>query len=515
MIKSIRSLLNPSIRIDMENSVQSSIYRLNSINLIIGDNGSGKTRLIRSIIGDLCKLGSESHFMTDGDTDGLGIIYYTAAPFHQRMLPSRAESVSLVDASQNNGQKHNFLKAAQEFVQVRELLNLSTSNSVKRVDNFDWLTERLLSGYSSYSAMDQWGNPKILDWYNEHRRLSSVVIRLTKERNSALRKLEENSGDLQKSILPIDAEGDFFRNKASALNEEIERTKLAILALKESINLEFLKNCKPKSRKHALEWLVLSSFLNSGKAGSIKRRQEIVKYFYTRNYEFDGPTAQEWQRISSIVNAFVNTLEKEEIGRFEWDSNHCSLEVSLPQLVTSTIPESLIEAAQSLGLVRLGFETMSSGEAAITHQLASISTCIHQLAESGRDRILVFIDEGDLLLHLRWQRKYLSLVDLRLSTIRDVLGLKSVQVIVATHSPLLTSDVIKGAILKLGEGITTGFGAPLQRIVNYSFGTPAIGEIAERTIESLNSKVELSELDFAVVDEIDDPFVRDLLKSKK
>lgn len=516
MIKSIKSLLNPNVRIDMEHAVQSEIYALDSVNLIIGDNGSGKTRLIRSIIGDLTKLGAESHFMFDGNTSGLGVIYYTAAPFHVRFLPSRTETVGFLDASQNNGQKHNFLKAATEFVQVRELLGLNTPNEVKRGEDYAWLTQRLLSDLNSLANSNQWGGPLFQVLKGEHAELSARVNKLTRERNRFAHELDDSYTQSQKSIHGLDPKDDLLREKLAALNEELEQSKLAVLRLKDSINTEFLKKCRPKSRKHALEWLTLSAYLAHAKLRTGSRKYDLVHRFFTRDYGFDDETSNEWKRIWTIVDSFTKAVEKAGIGEFRWSNQRFEFEVSLPGLVESEIPEALIEEAQAIGLLRLGFETLSSGEAAITHQLASISTCIHQLAALGRERILVFIDEGDLLLHLRWQRKYLSLVDLRLSRIRNALGLKSVQVVVATHSPLLTSDVIKGAILKLGtNGAPSGFGAPLQRIVNYSFGTPAIGEIAEKTIDCLNAKSQLTATELAVVEEIDDPFIRDLLRSKK
>jgi hypothetical protein len=54
----------------------------------------------------------------------------------------------------------------------------------------------------------------------------------------------------------------------------------------------------------------------------------------------------------------------------------------------------------------------------------------------------------------------------------------------------------------------------MQKIVNYSFGTTAIGAIAEKTINRLRATRVLGHDDLIIAAQIDDEFIRELLVQK-
>ena len=134
MIEKIKSLKNDTA-INLYNPHARNIYNLDSINLIIGNNGKGKTTIIKSIIKDLTSNESPIEFIADGITDRLGIIYYTATPFHKQMKSSIRDKVAFLDASAPQQEKQNFVDSALEYLAISKLLGLD--RNLRSVQNFD------------------------------------------------------------------------------------------------------------------------------------------------------------------------------------------------------------------------------------------------------------------------------------------------------------------------------------------------------------------------------------------
>ncbi|HFI0449050.1 TPA: AAA family ATPase [Streptococcus suis] len=97
---------------------------------------------------------------------------------------------------------------------------------------------------------------------------------------------------------------------------------------------------------------------------------------------------------------------------------------------------------------------LSSGELAIITLLARLGAVEEKLSKEAN--VLLLIDEVDLGLHPEWQRKWVSDI---LPIIAEVVrgeqssGQKKriVQVIIATHSPIILSDIFSKDIIYLGE----------------------------------------------------------------
>ncbi len=166
---------------------------------------------------------------------------------------------------------------------------------------------------------------------------------------------------------------------------------------------------------------------------------------------------------------------------------------------------------------------MSSGQWAIINQVISIYEAIKQLATKPDKaaKILVLIDEGDAFLHLAWQRKYIWQVNNFLAACKTEFSIPCLQLIIASHSPLLTSDVPKEFICQLQLPETgraqvpqedqPSFAAPLNAILNICFDASTIGEFATRrinsTIENIKHK-QISPRDKYLISIIDDPIIK-------
>src|SRR5450830_594394 len=154
MLNQIRSLRDEKFVIRLKNPISREIYKLDSINLIIGDNGTGKTRLIKAIMRDLCAPTAEAEYSIDGPTEDLGVIYYTAAPFHKRLQDRIRTTIPFIDVSprSSNLDVRNFAHDAREFLTIARLLELDTFSAQKLPFDFRESINKAAS-----SLFDQYG----------------------------------------------------------------------------------------------------------------------------------------------------------------------------------------------------------------------------------------------------------------------------------------------------------------------------------------------------------------------
>lgn len=513
MLEQIRSLRDSEFLIRLKNPISREIYRLNSINLIIGDNGTGKTRLIKSIMRDLCSPTAEAEYSIDGPTEDLAVIHYTAAPFHRRMQDALKTTIPFMDVSpkSSNLDVRNFSHDAKEFLTIARLLDLDSFQERPISFNFEEFFYGVANSlFNIYSPED------FPNWL-------TATAQKYRESINVLEKYEFNrrhAYNAERAI--IDQHGPYkpveltnAERKVAHMNHEMTRVSNMHFQIGKSGVDRILSHRGPRSHHQVCQWIAACSIMRSFSA-SRARQADFMYQFITEQWK-EGNSKNWFIHATESVDDFICTIEKSQAGSFSWSEKGATINFDLSKAIDQGISEDLLNRAAKLGLADLGFSKFSSGEAAITHQLASISRAIHQLEKKGSKNFVIFIDESDLLLHLKWQRQYLAVLDERLSTIRDKLSLKSVQVIVATHSPILASDIIRESITRLGKSTTqtNSFAAPLQKIVNYSFGTPAIGAIAEATIDRLQSKNKLDSTDELIVNEIDDDFVRQFLLKKR
>lgn len=99
---------------------------------------------------------------------------------------------------------------------------------------------------------------------------------------------------------------------------------------------------------------------------------------------------------------------------------------------------------------------LSSGE----YNMLSMYSRLYSVCEKmkGYNAIILIIDEADLSYHPRWQQNYLKSL---LNFLNRFYAKKHIQIIIATHSPIMLSDAIKGNVIFLKGETTLGntFGA--------------------------------------------------------
>lgn len=110
--------------------------------------------------------------------------------------------------------------------------------------------------------------------------------------------------------------------------------------------------------------------------------------------------------------------------------------------------------------------------------------------------VLVLLDEVEVSFHPEWQRRYLRCM---LNYLSDLYSDSYIQIVIATHSPIILSDIPRQNIIYLKKGLggniiidsnknhSETFGANIFRLFNDSFflDKGAIGEFAKEKLETL------------------------------
>lgn len=137
MLTRLHSLTTAMPSIQLEHAASKHVYKIDSLNLILGESGAGKTALISNIIRHLCSKVSEPMFDVKGSFHKLGVVYYTASPFHQRMVLGEHNEAIFVDASptvfpkDNDGSGDSVLSL--QAASIRNAISLLAKDGVQSV----------------------------------------------------------------------------------------------------------------------------------------------------------------------------------------------------------------------------------------------------------------------------------------------------------------------------------------------------------------------------------------------
>ena len=147
--------------------------------------------------------------------------------------------------------------------------------------------------------------------------------------------------------------------------------------------------------------------------------------------------------------------------------------------------------------------------------------------EMFRERIIIFIDEGEIALHPEWQRLFFNKVVKFLS---ELFNDRQIQLILTTHSPFVLSDIPKNNVLFLDRNVEGNtmisdinrdntFGANIYSLLSDSFFMQnTIGNFAEEKMKSAleilktkhndYSQEKVNELKY-IIDSIGEPIIKE------
>lgn len=174
---------------------------------------------------------------------------------------------------------------------------------------------------------------------------------------------------------------------------------------------------------------------------------------------------------------------KEEIGVVEFNTDD----------------RAVVHHAEIGGMVKVPFSGLSSGERQIAYTISNIlyhmvnvdSEWDDDYRGDGRTAIIQYrymnliLDEVELYFHPEMQRRFLFLLIQAIKSVR-FRNLRGVNIIFATHSPFILSDIPQSNVLKLGfsdgKSLNTFGGNIMEMLCNTFFMDSSIGELARREI---------------------------------
>ncbi|UZE28709.1 ATP-binding protein [Pseudomonas asplenii] len=468
-----------------------NLFSIDSISLLIGPNGSGKTRFLKRTVEQFSTESRPSLTTTcalsfdpvgSGQSlDNWGVVYFNPLPYR----PTFHQQNDFIDASQE--EPRNLF----DLVKHRRLLEsfgLSLKLKVKLHPQVDKIIELF-------------ANALIENISFQHQDIGYDAT------TAELRNLQQERSRLS------DFDGD--RNLLTRIDR---RYATLFEKLSKQLLEDFITTAQKRFRKNGKK-LMAAVF------AVIEHMVEQRKY-----------------SIQQIISFAVNHLPSRIISSHAYpqqDIDNCHEVFQKTLMLLKNLPFELVEQSQlhyesvldterhrkhfEHGPVKALFHVflpgMSSGERAVFDQIISLYEAIQTL--SDKRNLLVLIDEGDAFLHLAWQRRYIWYIDSFLRDCKKEFDIPCLQLIIASHSPLLASDVPRDFICQLElpedqhapdrKGQMPSFAAPLNAILNLAFDASTIGEFATRTINTTIANIkgkQITPRDRYLISVIDDPIIK-------
>ncbi|WP_436875927.1 AAA family ATPase [Siccibacter turicensis] len=168
--------------------------------------------------------------------------------------------------------------------------------------------------------------------------------------------------------------------------------------------------------------------------------------------------------------------------------------------------------------IKIEWSNQSSGLQALVEQFSLINEAVEKAVEKKYKSILLLIDEGDAYLHLDWQRKYISILNRFLGRLKRIYNINNLQLIIATHSPLLAADIPGDFVTSLDSNdFSNTFAAPIEDVIANAFSSNSLGEFAAKHINDIYDRAihdKTTEYDRNLTEAIGDISIRKALKRR-
>ncbi|WP_162517096.1 hypothetical protein [Aeromonas hydrophila] len=454
-------------------------FGIDSMSLMLGKNGSGKTRLLQSLAEVLthgAPLGDQGHWVehknglvrsydTKKPPSNIGVIYYSPLRFQRSIRPHR----NLVNAStiRADSLKKSMLN---NFSNIAVSLGVSTE-----------LTASLVYHQNIYSRLII---PTLIE-------LECDII------DPDIDVEVKMYAQLKKVQLPREQIESELKSLIEKIKEWIEITLDSFGGVLYRIAaLATLENCG-RGLKNRL--LVTAAFLE---------KLNLVLFKQGKNYFMESEVYRFYEEVNDMVSSSVLIVENS--GTFKLNSTGDIVEL---QFVVSSTKE-LYEIERRNTSFQLSWSNLSSGLLSLVDQFARLEVALSRLSSRRVSSILLLIDEGDSYLHLDWQRQYIEKLDLFLTSAKQRFGFEEIQAIIATHSPIISGDFPSLLVQRLDSNYEKDiktFGSSLDSLVLDAFGTSSIGSKAASQIQRLRKKVleeTLTDADMNLINEIGDERLR-------
>jgi len=500
--------------IQMTSDIHKNLYNVDSLSLLIGKNGSGKTKALCEIINNFCSrrnsfynencrfYGKDGVEVKPSKLSGMGMVYFTSLPFRPR-FPNR--NLKFIDAS----------------------LKIRGYSA-----NFDIFTHKEnLSGFDIHPIIVA---KKNLNKLAICRSLINIILKENALKNKPLKlpdylihfmDIREKLDDAEiKSVTEFVTTHDYSEEVRYLQHEDKYIVKRASYYFFQEIY----------SRNHEITifsaFTVIEKMIQKKASGSrilnvLCNSLNVPEYIIGKGNEANSLTEGFVHEVKSLEESIFQLLNSrsfdDETNQFNDENSRFTLEIEIDPYNE----KFFLEQIELRSIFSLEYKNISSGEMALLSQIVLLSESITELKERRNcSSVVILIDEGDAFLHLQWQRSYISTLNRILGKLKENLNLDSLQIILASHSPLLATDVPSQFICRLDrtdktktlvqdetdQTKTLGFAAPLYALLSDSFGTNTIGEFSASKVNELIKKIkagELEEEDKVLITYIDNPLI--------
>lgn len=256
-------------------------------------------------------------------------------------------------------------------------------------------------------------------------------------------------------------------NKLSLVNKFIIRTEnnKELDSYVENIELFYKKNDDNSFNNWSKFWKGIKK-----PCERVARSLSYTSYFKLEGYGYFIKHKLEpnkvWMKLSEVgtSNNEIDSLKKIEALLYQLQKINTDFK-TLTEIVECGNRVSKFDLSKYLQIRWTG---LSSGELALLKSFANLYSAklaIQEKIEREEDKknYLLLLDEVDLGLHPRWQRKWISTA---LPIIEKIFEDKNLQIIITTHSPIFLSDIFIENIIFL----TKGRDDSKERIYEKTFG---------------------------------------------
>jgi len=233
---------------------------------------------------------------------------------------------------------------------------------------------------------------------------------------------------------------------------------------------ELLKNLYTEEsvNKFLPRWTLIESFFNQ-----LRDMNEDVLYYFWARFNFEINPLRNFKKVDKLLSVYSQLSVVGDFLRFNWSG--------------------LSSGQQSLFAMFARFYQIKDKLKSFVEEKSNNRVSIHGMSPfKGNPEVVIMLDEGESHLHPQWQKEFINIIT---EYLPDIIGVSKIQLILASNSPFLISDLPhynvvfldeKNGKTKVKETPLSTFAANIHDLLSQSFFLDStIGSLAENKINEV------------------------------